>query len=465
MATITEVNPLDYGAIGNGVHDDTLAFQTILTNHTNIRISKPPVKYKINGTLIVESNTTIVIEKDVLLEVFTSNLFLIQNKENISISGGKVSKLNGQATILVEDSKNITIEDMYTNHNCGENFDKGSNGDAFSFWRSTNVHVTRVKVKDCRSKGIRFTKCTDSSVTFSHFEHIWRSGISIIGGCVGILVADNYVTNCMNKNVYGDGLIDIYGGDGATKEENKNITIERNRIDNFGEEDDSTWELNAGIRVNSTEGARVINNSIKTIKNIHMGIKVTSRGGLTCKNVIVANNHIESTKLVTDGGIKFECVGGNNFFILNNFIDCMNIGGEITTSNAINVEEDGIEKLQIVGNQIKWNMGYGVKFAKTETLRDLVVTDNILDVSRGAFYFKNIEKLIFSNNSVKQGEFTRVEYCKGIMVTGNRMETTLGAALRMKLNENVIVTNNLLNGTSSSSVTGTNILFNNNLTF
>src|SRR5690349_10635792 len=48
----------DFGAVGDGVTDDSPAFQAAANSKRSIFVPKPPVQYKLNNTVILEPTTT-----------------------------------------------------------------------------------------------------------------------------------------------------------------------------------------------------------------------------------------------------------------------------------------------------------------------------------------------------------------------------------------------------------------------
>lgn len=89
---------LDYGAFGDGVHDDYIAFQTALDSGASI-ITIPQGIYLISQTLKVQSNTHIAADRNAKIimksvsrrkrnEFLLSNSDTLNGNENIKITGG-----------------------------------------------------------------------------------------------------------------------------------------------------------------------------------------------------------------------------------------------------------------------------------------------------------------------------------------------------------------------------------------
>ncbi len=89
---------LDFGAFGDGVHDDYIAFQTALDSGTSV-ITVPQGIYLISQTLKVQSNTDIIADRNAKIimksisrrkrnEFLLSNSDTVNGNVNIKITGG-----------------------------------------------------------------------------------------------------------------------------------------------------------------------------------------------------------------------------------------------------------------------------------------------------------------------------------------------------------------------------------------
>lgn len=100
-------NVLDYGAIADGVTDNTVAFQTALNNNTVVYV--PEGDYAV-GTIDVPSDRTLLVDGQLIAK--HAPLFEITNEENVLIAGGKYSTTVANATCFsVNNSDHVTIRD------------------------------------------------------------------------------------------------------------------------------------------------------------------------------------------------------------------------------------------------------------------------------------------------------------------------------------------------------------------
>lgn len=427
-ATSTQtVDPKDYGAVGDGVTDDSTAFRRAFQSGLSISITRPTRFYKITRNIVVESDTTITIENGTKFQSSGSHLFVLEGIQNVSIDGGKISKIEGNTSIDIIDCKNIFISNLHIDHHSGENFDSGSEGMAFNVENSKNVHLNNVSAVNISSKGIRFTQCNNCSLTFSFFENNYRSGISIIGGCQNIVISDNEVKNCMIRNKYGDGLIDIYGGDADEELQNYDITIERNTIIDFGEEDQSRWHSATGIRVNATDGAIVSENYIEPSRVMYAGIRVEEREGLTSTDVTISNNTIKTQKRVDGAGIRISGARASDISVVENTI-------ESTYGNStpcILIKRRKVSAVAITDNNISWNGGFILYSTRDEGIKDITVIDNTFRGSGNGIFLRHIDKGLVNGNNIKVGGIPiKMVSVDNTLVIGNTLEGSIRSYMR-----------------------------------
>jgi hypothetical protein len=123
-----------YGAIGNGVQDDTRALQSALDSGSGVHIAKPPAFYK-TDQLQVPSNIEIFIESGTIIEAnpgyeYNHAVFRIVDQANVKISGygATVRMLKEQYDgehrhgFAIRGSKNVEIEGVASNDAGGDGF-------------------------------------------------------------------------------------------------------------------------------------------------------------------------------------------------------------------------------------------------------------------------------------------------------------------------------------------------------
>lgn len=219
------INVLDFGALGDGVHNDYEAFQKTLDKGGEIYI--PQGIYNIGDTLKIHSNTKIIAEKTAKMVMKSAsrrhrNDFLLTNadtesgNENISITGG-IWDGNNQAP---ENAK----PDLFD--------ENGYSGTVLNF----------VNVKDLSLKDMVLANSVTYYIRMSRLHNFKIENIDFI--------SDNFGVN-------QDGL--HFGGD-VKHGEVKNI-----RALSLGQTNDDMIALNADDSVERVENRDLARNSIEDI--------------------------------------------------------------------------------------------------------------------------------------------------------------------------------------------------------
>jgi polygalacturonase len=91
VAAGSTINVRDYGAVGDGTHNDTSAIQSALDSGAN-NVVIPAGTYSINQTLLIGSNTTVQADPNAMIRLANgANTLLINNRpnaSNITLQGG-----------------------------------------------------------------------------------------------------------------------------------------------------------------------------------------------------------------------------------------------------------------------------------------------------------------------------------------------------------------------------------------
>jgi hypothetical protein len=215
---------MDYGAIGNGVADDTVAIQAAV--NANDAVFFPAGTYKVTSPVTLKSNNIL----------FGEGGASVINYSGTSTSRGAFFADSGSASAYVE---NLTIQDLkivgqvatlgfsefihlvslHGVRNCliERCIVEGFRGDGIIFGSGLNDPVTterhniNVTVRDCYIDGINADN---------------RNGISVIDGD-GVTIHNNYITRCSRSNM--PGAIDIEP-DNSIFHVIRNVSITDNHI-------------------------------------------------------------------------------------------------------------------------------------------------------------------------------------------------------------------------------------------
>ena len=170
------VSVKQFGAYGDGIHDDTAALCNCVNNNPEVNI--PDGIYMINGitnsggSMLPLSNSHIILSNNATVKVITNDqthyaVFLVSNVENVIIEGGKIigdlDTHTGYAGqwghgISVLHSTNVTVRNMDISKCWGDSVYVGTPSSDHSK-KSKNVIVENCVLHDSRRQGISVTGC------------------------------------------------------------------------------------------------------------------------------------------------------------------------------------------------------------------------------------------------------------------------------------------------------------------
>lgn len=259
--------PQQYGAMGDGVTDDTAAIQAAINDKDLIYF--PQGTYIIEGTyiidtsshraetygLVIPSNKTLIFDdnavlqkkwagrdslfyeqNDVIYVIDRANiLYLPSGTENVTIKGGRFigdrpNKLE-LLTKKVNDEYVISFEDFLRWYNVSQGHNNGIRLD-----NCKNIKIDGVHVENMAGDGISIAApgenlvyCENISIVNSTIDKSWRNNINI-GNCRGIVVENCQITNAgCNLDLNGQTVVRdelISSGIPSTIEDTDTITKE-----------------------------------------------------------------------------------------------------------------------------------------------------------------------------------------------------------------------------------------------
>lgn len=170
------VTPQDYGAVGDGVHDDTAAINACFAAATNVFF--PSGTYLVDahhagfgheteGGLKPKSNSVITLAADAVIKCSTSstdfyNILHFYNVSNVIVQGGKI--VGDKAThvqisqptyefghgVGIQNSTNIVVRDMEISDCIGDGVILNVSGNA-------DITLDNLTIHDCRRQGVSLT--------------------------------------------------------------------------------------------------------------------------------------------------------------------------------------------------------------------------------------------------------------------------------------------------------------------
>ena len=353
------VSVKDFGAVGNGTTDDTLAIQAAIDY--------------VSGTGI---DGTVIIPKSSGKYIFTA----IVNKSNVTLKGtGGVLKLKDNtcinAVVNYYPIGNIGASDVNCKYDSLIIDGNASNNTLFNVADAITCTGKFSSVLNCK-----ITDAPDSGIMFSD-------------AAFGI---------CSNNEVSGATDVGIYSNGTEGTEDTEGMIVTNNRIENC---------VYVGIAVKRSGIDYIVTNN--TIVNCGNGITLTDFGlgtGGHPNNILISNNYLKdigypyrsSSPAPAEVGITAQIC--DNVSITNNILK--NVSG-------VGINIDGSRKCIVTGNLVVGyttspntgtygNTGILTETRSAQTPVDCIISSNLVrDVDDDGIYLKAITYSVITNNIIK----------------------------------------------------------------
>jgi hypothetical protein len=203
------VSVQDFGAVGNGVANDTAAINLALAASTNVVI--PKGTYAVNATLTIPANTTLVIQGTIqpfanpasTIPFFTAT----GSNVNIIFEGGKIDGLsttysNFQTGIYASGGATTRLSNINVSNGNFQNIGIDNGGTAISYDGISNGKISGNLIENCgqvsnltfAGNGIYMQYCTSMLVESNILNRVGSSGITNSGGVNCIITNNNLDT-------------------------------------------------------------------------------------------------------------------------------------------------------------------------------------------------------------------------------------------------------------------------------
>lgn len=424
------VSVKDFGAVGDGVTDDTAAIQAALNAASGVYFGDASDNYLVNGTINLNTNQFISGDGAKITQSATdTEIFNVNNKTDITITG--INFVGKTETFLDSDSARsvaVYIESASSSsklkfyNNKFENFRytsvRAKNANDVSFVDNivvgpgtpvltaitsgsnygflADADCSRVFISGNNisktAQGLRINKSTDVKITNNEiFDIDGQHGIYAGPALSGFVATNNSIRNT--------DLIGIKVQQEATYADMTNIVISNNVIDTVG--GDGISILHASGSTTQTEKIRdcvVSGNVIRTATaygiisqnciNININDNsVNDAGGSgvifsVCDQMTISNNHFINVDL---SGIRDQ-TASSNFSIKGNRIH--NAARDVTAGDKYGIFLQGGTNLQIAHNIISdanTNMEHGIYIAGGTQTSQSVYGNIVLNATSTAF--------------------------------------------------------------------------------
>lgn len=375
------VSVKDFGAIGNGVNDDTTTIQAAINSGQPINF--PPGTYIISSPIFVQSGTT-------LIGAGKARIKQINNNPN----------RNSFFAMLVAEGavkQDITLRGLIIDGNAQNNVDPGvpnPSGNQDAFWAGTMLaqiafsNIKNVTVEDCVlensfGSGMWITSCEGVRVTGNTVRNFRITGIAIRD--YNLITTTQSERAIIANNVVESGVVGIHGIFGA-----RSATITGNSLSNLKDANrfpsyaysgtyPNVWPTTGGFKTASDpgyvspalpgDGAGVeltggltdptsdINNSIDITGNTAYNCMVGFRSEETSKNITITGN---SSRLSDQAGILVFSATQTTVSS-NTITESQNTGITIRRLEAsVNPSAVRTEKVSVIGNTVTGSAYYGM---------------------------------------------------------------------------------------------------------
>ena len=451
------VNVKDFGAVGDGVTDDTAAIQAAIDSGAE-SIFFPSGTYNITDGLDISSNMSVDCEVDVVIDgsgipasTTLGEQYVVEASGSLGSSislGANVSE--SDSTITLSSTSGLSAGDLILASSDAV-FAPGWTGSNYQGWITTIESVDSATVITVSTKAFAALNTSDNAIVrkITPVSLRWNGGKilgrGLNGGHGGLSVA--YGLNCDIRNLSIDGCED-YGVKFTTCFNCHASQLDvRNCL--------STPSLgNTGygfVAINGTQYSSCSNSYFERCRH-----SVSGGGAYPARFIDILNNSS------VDGGRgtrDYDCHEPCFYWTFDGNSTVGESGGFIIRGQQANIVNNTCRNGSQVAIEIR---AYGTL---TDGLSDFVVDGNIIDKARtgiqvidgGSATPKNI---VISNNQIRGGELNGVyvDNAENVVITGNSIDTTTdstgddGNGVRVGNTARLIISNNVIGNTADRGI-------------
>lgn len=471
--------PLDYGAVGDGITDDTLAIQDWLDNESIYYLGDNDFYF--TDTLTVDSNNGahwFPSKGKLYAEVYNKTVMEFLNSDDLIIDG-----LNLDMTRILTENQLVQFRNGLLFSNCKRGIMQKS--------KIIGAPSQAVNIRD-RSTGFK--------VHSNYIEEAGRlqqinagTGISIGGGILvfnssSVDIVSNYIKRSWSAGIYvyadtqeGGLPVDYETVDGFHIQNNWIYESQSNGIRTQGDD----YPESVLSKNNIINGNVVFNTGRTCIRGNGIGLNV-------CNNIVgfdlnpiygstsdlpnngIATNHCLDS--IFDNNVIFNCAAGIEFTtnslsdygierssfsgnIIKGCVYGVYRSGELTTAvRELNIQSNHIDQgqsIQIVGGDT-----YDAReHINLRNVSDITIKDNTLKGRSAVFEFSASITILSSDNIIIDTNTTKgassslsVSDCTDIIVDGNRFKDNVYSCIALVDSSAITVSNNFMTFNTSDEV-------------
>lgn len=481
----------DFGAVGDGINDDTAEIQAALNAHLNVDFGSKDKTYKVSAALALRTGHNIV-GRGAKIQQITNNteIFNIDSKSDITIEG---LYFYGVGTDYVESDSSRASAIMGT----GSKSRIKVNNNRFENFGYTSLHARDITdVEFCNNIVVGPGSPILTSITSGRCY-----GVLFNSGCFSIICTGNNISNaaqgiriekCIRSVISNNNIFDIIGQHGVYAGPNTQLSIANNNINNIdligikvqaSEVDGACYDISItgntiddcgdqGILLcngagsspttNKVNNATVTGNTIRIVTATSINIQNVLGGTVTGNSctiagfsginisasdyVIIDSNDIITTQL---SGIRSEAVS-SNITVSNNKIH--NAAGAATAGDRYGIYFSVGSSIHIHDNwisDVNAKMDYGIYLDGTITQTSCSVYNNhILNavLAGGKFKASGDSMLTFRDNHWAVGSSGPLSTAPGIVQVASASTLAVPSGTRVAFVTGTTTINNIQAG-------------------